>query len=164
LFACEIRNQIDAPHLKAKTYFAANTFSFAEVRAKMTAMKPQFICALILSSKTPAKLAKFYKDVLGLPMVKRDATQYTSHTGVTHFAIHKTPKGKQPTRRTEIGFQIPNLDGFVKKLTTKKIKLVSPIQSYPWARSAQINDPEGNIIYLMELPESSLKQLRKFST
>jgi predicted enzyme related to lactoylglutathione lyase len=126
----------------------------------MVTMKPEFLCALILSSKTPAKLAKFYKDVLGLPMVKRDATQFTSNTGLTHFAIHKTPKGKEPTRNAEIGFQFSNLDAFVKKLEAKKIKLVSPIQTYPWARSAQINDPEGNQIYLMELPKSSLKQLR----
>jgi len=117
-----------------------------------------FFCALILKCKTPSRLAAWYRDVLGIPMKAR-GDDFSGMVGRVHFAIHGLSDGQSPTTGAELGFHIAGLDAFVAGLAAKGVALADPIREYPWARSAQIRDPLGNTVYLMELPEASLRAL-----
>jgi predicted enzyme related to lactoylglutathione lyase len=125
-------------------------------------MGPQFLSALILNSRAPEKLAAFYRDHLGLPFTQRDKSSgdFSCMLGETHFAIHKIKPGKSSAGNAEIGLHFPELDQLVASLESKKVRIVEPIKEYPWARSAEIRDPDGNVIYLMQLPQASVMQIK----
>lgn len=123
-------------------------------------MTSKFLCTLILISETPDALANFYGNVLELTLDKRN-DGFSCMLGNTHFAIHGLKKNQVPTSGLEIGIYIADVDTFVKKLESKNVEIIDPIREYPWARSAQIRDPQGNAIYLMQLPESSLKEIKR---
>jgi hypothetical protein len=121
--------------------------------------KPQFLAAVILSSRSPARLARFYRDLLGVPLERRGPRDFSAMLGQTHFAIHAAAKGQEPTQRAELGLHFADLTGLVKELTARRVALDQPIRDYPWARSAQVSDPDGNVVYLMELPQAALDQV-----
>src|SRR5947209_6650865 len=114
-------------------------------------MGPKFLCALILTAKAPERLAAFYRDVLGLPLERREdpAGAFSCMIGSTHFAIHGAKEGEVSGEglrgNTELGLHFSNLEEFVKGLNARGIEIVDPIREYPWAKSAQIRDPEGNL-------------------
>ena len=114
-------------------------------------MPGKFLSAFILKCEDPKPLADFYKQALGLALEQRGA-EFSCMLGATHFAIHKGAA----TENLELGIYIEDLEEFVSRLESRKIPIVDPIKQYPWARSARIKDPLGNIIYLMELPASSI--------
>jgi predicted enzyme related to lactoylglutathione lyase len=132
-------------------------------------MPGKFLSAFILKCEDPKPLADFYKQALGLPLEQRGA-EFSCMLGATHFAIHKGAATENlelgithfaihkgaATENLELGIYIEDLEEFVSRLESRKIPIVDPIKQYPWARSARIKDPLGNIIYLMELPASSI--------
>lgn len=124
-------------------------------------MTINFLAVLILRCEKPAQIAKFYQDVLGLPLEKRNKNEFTCMLGATFFAVHGLQPGQATTTNAEIGIHFPDLDKFVKGLIRKKIELNEPIKDYPWARAATILDPLGNSIYLMQLPERSLQNIKE---
>ena len=126
-------------------------------------MKPKesrmtFLSALILKCENPEEIALWYRETMEIPMEKR-GDGFSCLLGQTHFAIHPLLPGQRPTRDVEIGLYVADLDDRVRKLESRNIELVDPIREHPWARAAQIRDPSGNLIYLMQLPESSLELL-----
>ena len=123
-------------------------------------MRSTLLCALILKCETPRQVADWYRDVLELPLEEREQG-FSCIFGQTHFAIHGLQNGQSSTRDVEVGIYVPNVDDFVEKLAKKKIELADPVRDYPWARSAQIRDPLGNVIYLMQVPKSSIEELRR---
>ena len=127
-------------------------------------MSTKFLAVLILRCEKPARIAEFYQDALGLPLERRNKDEFTCMLGATFFAIHCLQPGQDPTTNVEIGIHISDLDKFVKKLSRKKIELKEPIKDYPWARAVTILDPLGNSIYLMQLPERSLQNIKEHVT
>jgi hypothetical protein len=123
-------------------------------------MSTQFLAVLILRCEEPARIAEFYQNTVGLPLEQGNENEFTCMLGATFFAIHGLQPGQTATTSTEIGIHIPDLDKFVKELGQKKIALNAPIKDYPWARAATILDPLGNSIYLMQLPERSIQNIR----
>ena len=123
-------------------------------------MHPTFLTVLILRRKEPQKVANWYKEVLGVPLEDRDHG-FSFMLGHTHFAIHGLEDGQSPTHGAEFGIYVPNVDEFVRELQAKKFELSDPVRDYPWARAAQLKDPLGNVIYLMELPKSSIVEIGK---
>jgi hypothetical protein len=123
-------------------------------------MSEPFLAVLILRCDEPARIAKFYREVIDLPLEQRSKSEFTCMLGATFFAIHGLQPGQAATTNAEIGVHCADLDGFVEGLARKKIKLKDPIQDLPWARSATVLDPLGNSVYLMQLPERSLQSLK----
>jgi predicted enzyme related to lactoylglutathione lyase len=103
-------------------------------------------------------VAEWYRDVLELPIEERDQG-FSCVLGQTHFAIHRLQEGQSATRDAELGISVPDVDAFAQRLIRKNIELADPVRDYPWARAAQIRDPLGNVVYLMQLPASSLEEL-----
>jgi hypothetical protein len=121
----------------------------------------KFLAVLILRCEAPERIAGFYRDVLGLPLEMRGKSEFTCMLGATFFAIHGLQKGQAETTNAEIGIHTPDLDGFVKDLTRKKITLKDSIKDYPWARSATVLDPLGNTVYLMQVQERSMQGIQQ---
>src|SRR5271154_5697775 len=117
----------------------------------MAKTEVKFLAVVILNSDAPEKLVAFYRDALGLPLARRDASEnFTCVIGDTFFAIHALQEGKQPTQGVEVGFHFSDVDGFVKQLESKGVQIQDPVKDYPWARAAQVVDPQGNTVYLMQ--------------
>jgi predicted enzyme related to lactoylglutathione lyase len=121
-------------------------------------MDSTFLSVLIIRCEAPKEVAAWYSDKLGLSLKQRDH-DFSCMLGHVHFAIHGLLEGQSATRNAELGIYVPNVDRFVKTLQSKNVELADPVRDYPWARAAQIKDPLGNLIYLMQLPESSLEGL-----
>src|SRR5262249_41221805 len=120
----------------------------------------KFLSVLILRCEEPARIAKFYRDALGLPLEKRGQNEFACMFGAIRFTIHGLQPGQSQTGNAEIGFHIPDLDKFVKGLVQKKVEIKVPITDYPWARAATILDPLGNTVYLMQVTEDSLEFIK----
>jgi predicted enzyme related to lactoylglutathione lyase len=78
-----------------------------------------------------------------------------------HFEKRQSRSFGEPTTGAEIGIYIDDLDIFVKNLEKKGVHIANTIRTDPWAKSAQIEDPEKNLIYLMQLPEASINVIKK---
>src|SRR4051812_25023564 len=121
-------------------------------------MRSIFLSVLILRCEAPREVAAWYSEELGIPLEERGG-DYTCMLGHVHFAIHGLQDGQVRTTGAELGIYISDVDEFVRRLEARKTPLAAPVRDYPWARAAQIRDPLGNLVYLMQLPKSSLQEI-----
>jgi catechol 2,3-dioxygenase-like lactoylglutathione lyase family enzyme len=128
----------------------------------------EFLSAVIVVSRNPARLAEFYRDVVGLPLVDEHHGDSLPHYGCTlgdlHFAIH--PVESFPDRRDGVGsvklaFNVFDLQAFAQRLTAKGVKLLYPPKDTGFFISTAINDPDGNLLEFTQLVDQWFTQLEE---
>lgn len=127
----------------------------------------QFLSAVLLVSRDPERLAKFYRDVLGIPLVEEEHDDTAKHFGCElgdlHFAVHPIENfgSKEPgVGSVKLAFEIFDMDGFINHL---KEHGVAPLYSpKPLGRSriTALRDPDGNEIEFTQLSEGWFKHLQ----
>lgn len=126
----------------------------------------EFFSAVLLVSKDPARLAAFYRDVLGVPIEDEEhegsAKHYGCDLGDIHFAIH--PVEDFPDRRCEVGaiklaFTVFDVHAVVRGLMSKGVEPLYPPRDEGFFISTAVRDPDGNYLELTELCDDWFRHL-----
>ena len=127
----------------------------------------EFLSAVLIVSKDPARLAKFYRQVVGVPLkdeIHGDAPpHYGCSLGDIHFAIH--PVETFPDRRSGVGavklaFNVFDIQAKVRDLAGQGIRVLYPPRDTGFFWSTAIEDPDGNLIEFTQLCDEWFKQLQ----
>jgi predicted enzyme related to lactoylglutathione lyase len=121
----------------------------------------EFLSAVLLTSPDPARLAAFYRDVLGLPLREEQHDAGPAHwggeLGDVHFAIHpagdtmpEAGPGRGPVR---LAFWVFDLESFVQRLASDHgVQCLYPLQEFGASSLVTaISDPDGNEIELTQM-------------
>ena len=109
------------------------------------------IAFTVYPSKDVTKLAEFYTNVLGL-----NKTNHLEEDGKTMYAEYTVGSGyfgimpaewmdREAGSASGIGFEVDDLDGWLKTLQSKGVKTEKPYDT-PVCRVSSIVDPDGNKI------------------
>jgi lactoylglutathione lyase len=105
------------------------------------------------------RAVEFYRDTLGLPMVKHGSFGAEFLDGDTHLGIHPAvhPDAKALVgRHTGITLFVPDLLHYCGVLHDRGVSFVTEPTQQPWGIMAMVADPDGNMLALWEdkLPEA----------
>jgi predicted enzyme related to lactoylglutathione lyase len=128
----------------------------------------EFLSAVLIVSENPARLAEFYREVVGVPL--KDETHGTSRAhygcnlGDLHFAIH--PLESFPDRRHGVGavklaLNVFDLHALVEKLESKGVRPLYPPQDTGFFISTAIIDPDGNYIEFTQMCDEWFRLLEE---
>ena len=114
----------------------------------------------VLPTPDPEALRTFYEDTLGLtPFGERPASVMYRVGEGTLFAL--TRSGIRPAGHTQVVFTVPDLEGEVAELRGRGVvfeayetpKTENGIARMPAGRAAWFEDPDGNLIGLIQFDE-----------
>ncbi|HWV74752.1 MAG TPA: VOC family protein, partial [Pseudosphingobacterium sp.] len=104
----------------------------------------------IMSSTDPEKLARFYNEVLGIPLKLNRHGNMPAHwecdyNGI-HFAILKRKSSQQPNENIVLSFRVDDINEFV---AAHNIELIHPIMDLgDGAFVVSFKDTDGNTLRL----------------
>lgn len=127
--------------------------------------RPKSICGVILVTNDVERLAAFYCDTLGLPLEREEHGDLPVHYGVdigtTHLGIHPPQSfGRTKARPGGAVFalEIDDLDMRLSSLAERGVSPVVPKHDEGFGPVAAIEDPDGNLIELVELTHEFEKE------
>jgi predicted enzyme related to lactoylglutathione lyase len=124
---------------------------------------PSHICGIFILSQDPTALAKFYREVIGLPLTYDHADEVNGANGVehyecdfgeVHFAIHPSRGDRDlshPNNAVNFALAVDSLDAFIERLQSMNIELLFGPLDLDFGRLAGVIDPDGNTVQLTEL-------------
>lgn len=106
-----------------------------------------------------ARAIAFYRDGLGLPVIKQGSFGAEFLEGETHIAVHPAvhPDAKALVgRHTGITLFVPDLLHYCGQLHDRGVRFIAEPTQQSWGIMAMVADPDGNVLALWEdkLPES----------
>jgi predicted enzyme related to lactoylglutathione lyase len=126
--------------------------------------KVEFLSAVLLVSNDAARLAAFYRDVLGVPLIE-EGSYWGSTLGDLHFAIHSVEDFEDDPSTgvgaIKLAFAVADIDAACTKLEQRGVELVYPPKDLNWCKMTAIRDPDGNYIELTELGADWFRHLEK---
>jgi catechol 2,3-dioxygenase-like lactoylglutathione lyase family enzyme len=127
----------------------------------------QGFSGILLVSENPERLARFYRDVLGIPLEDEHHEGTLPHWGCTlgesHFAIHPIadfPDGTSGVGAIKLAFTVFDVRAFAARLEERGIRLLYPPRDEGFFISAALLDPDGNFVELTELCDEWFEMLR----
>ena len=128
----------------------------------------EFLSAVLLVSKDAARLATFYRDVLGLPLreQQRDTVTYwEGNLGELPIAIHPIDSFGEDQRigvgAVRLGFAVRDIDQVAAVLEGQGLELLFAPRDLGWGKMTAIHDPDGNYVELTELGADWFRHLEK---
>lgn len=125
----------------------------------------EFLSAVLVTSPEPARLATFYREVLGLPLAPEEHGGSPGHwaceLGDVHFAIHQgeTAPGPGPVR---FALWVMDLQRMVERLRGLGVELLHPVQRLgEESLVAALLDPDGNEVELTQMGATWFQHLRE---
>jgi lactoylglutathione lyase len=90
---------------------------------------------------------RFYRDLLGLPVLTDEEWGVVLQTGTVQLFLH--PRGDQDQRGVELVFDVDDVDEVVTDLRSHGVTVVDEPGDREWGdRDASVADPDGNSVYL----------------
>ncbi len=135
----------------------------------MAFQKTEFMCAVLIVSKDPERLFKFYRDGLGFPLEEEQHGKTQKHYGCElgdlHFAIHPVEnfQDKEPgVGSIKLAFEIFDMESFVQRLKKNGIETLYPPKPL-MANSliTSVRDPDGNEIEFTQLSDRWFNHLEE---
>jgi predicted enzyme related to lactoylglutathione lyase len=125
-------------------------------------MPNEFLSAVIVVSEQPERLARFYIDVLDLPLLPERHDDDLPHWGGTlgqlHFAIHDVRDFPEHQRTgagaVVLALAVTDLDDLLGRLRGLAVEPLYPPRDLGWTRMTAVLDPDGNLVELTQLAES----------
>ena len=122
----------------------------------------EFLSAVLITSAEPGRLAAFYRDGLGVPLVSEEhggQSHWGCELGDVHFAVHpgESGSGRGSTRFALRDF---DLESYVARLQEKGIPCLYPIERLgegSWVTA--VRDPDGNAVELTQMSEQWVRHL-----
>ena len=109
------------------------------------------------------EIKRFYKEILGIPVVEESPNFIMFNTKTSKLAFHKLAKGPRLDRPTvELHLEVNDVDEVYNSLQRKGIKFADKPTNMRWGtRTAGFRDPEGYQVEILgPLKESeTLKEL-----
>jgi catechol 2,3-dioxygenase-like lactoylglutathione lyase family enzyme len=119
---------------------------------------PTSVCGVILVTNDVERLAAFYRDMMDLPLEREEHGELPVHygvdVGITHLGIHPPASFGRGTARpggSVFALQVDDLDSWLDRLDSRGIRPVVPKHDEGFGPVAAIEDPDGNLIELVEL-------------
>jgi lactoylglutathione lyase len=105
------------------------------------------------------RAVEFYRDTLGLPMIKHGSFGAEFLEGDTHVGVHPAvhPQAKALVgRHTGITLFVPDLLHYCGVLHDRGVRFLTEPTQQAWGIMAMISDPDGNVLALWEdkMPEA----------
>jgi predicted enzyme related to lactoylglutathione lyase len=128
----------------------------------------EFLSAVLIVSENPARLASFYREVVGIRLTDEahggSLPHYGCALGDVHFAIH--PVETFPDRRHGVGavklaLNIFDINALVERLESNGVKLLYPPHDTGFFLTTAINDPDGNFIEFTQMSDDWFKLLEE---
>jgi len=119
-------------------------------------------------SRDAARLATFYRDVLGLPLKQEQHDHMKPHWGCflgdLYFAVHPCRdsvelSGEQGA--VTLAFSVFDIDAVAAMLERQGVELLYPPRDLGWCKRTAVSDPDGNNIELTELGADWYRHLEK---
>jgi predicted enzyme related to lactoylglutathione lyase len=124
-----------------------------QIQARSSRMQIEQLSALIFRSEDPGRLARFYREHLGIPFAphghgKMPAHQEAWFEGI-HFAVLKPTKDEHVLAPT---FRVRGLQSYIERLGSRGVSLLRPtLQLDENMHVASFRDIDGNTFNLIEL-------------
>jgi predicted enzyme related to lactoylglutathione lyase len=118
------------------------------------------IGAVILLVSDMKSSIKFYRDILGMKLKEqsKDWTEFSE--GGTVLALHPTSKKKiKKNNSMLVGFSVSDFDDIINGLKQKKVKFYKKPKEEPFGKHAIIQDPDGHLISIVQMPQEELSQI-----
>ena len=126
----------------------------------------EFLSAVIIVSENPARLAEFYREVVGIDLKDEShgasLPHYGCNLGDIHFAIHPVetfPDQRHGVGAVKLAFNVFDIKALVARLENQGIKVLYPPHNTGFFWSTAINDPDGNFIEFTEMCDEWFKML-----
>ena len=110
--------------------------------------------AAILLVEDLQKCMSFYRDTLELKIKNQspDWVEFQNESQSAVLALHPARIKQKGTPNTLVGFNVSNLESVCKKLEDKHVKFYKKITQESFGKHAIIEDPEGHLISIAEIP------------
>jgi lactoylglutathione lyase len=118
------------------------------------------IGAVILLVSDIKRSIRFYHDTLGMEL-KQESKDWTElSTRGTVLALHPARKKKiKKNNGMLVGFSISDFDDVISSLKKKRIKFYKKPKQEPFGKHAIIQDPDGHLISIVQMPQEDLSQI-----
>lgn len=121
-------------------------------------MSVEFFSAVLIYSKNHIELAKFYKEIIGIPLEDEQhgnsPLHYGCELGDIHFAIHPADENDEVgVGSMKLAFEVFDMNSHIKKLESHGVKLLYPPKPMGPMLLTAIKDPDGNTIEFTQLGE-----------
>ena len=114
------------------------------------------IVFLALRARNYEDTARFYRDVLGVPVEEEDHSdegphnEYSWHNPYFHFAIFPASEDEEATR-TELAFSVKDFQEVHRRAVADGVRILAAPRQEPWGFGAEYIDPDGNTVGVYEL-------------
>jgi catechol 2,3-dioxygenase-like lactoylglutathione lyase family enzyme len=118
------------------------------------------IGAVILLVSDMKRSVKFYRDTLGMEMKEKskDWTEFSMRGTV--LALHPSRKKRFSKSKTMlVGFSVSDFDDVCDSLKKKKVKFYKKPKQEPFGKHAIIQDPDGHLISIVQMPQENIAQI-----
>ncbi len=128
----------------------------------------EFLSAVIIVSRNPERLARFYREVVGIDLADERHGDSLPHFGTTlgdiHFAIHPVetfPGTPYAVGAVKIALSVFDLEATVKRIKERGVRLLYPPRDTGYFISTAIEDPDGNFIELTRMCDDWFRRLEQ---
>lgn len=129
----------------------------------------EFLSAVVIVSDDAERLARFYRDQLGVPLRPEQHGETLQHWGCelgdVHFAIHPRENFQRDPNvgvgAVKLAFMVFDLDAYLQTLTQRGIQPLYEPEQVGRMRMTAVRDPDGNFIELTELGRNWFEHLRE---
>jgi predicted enzyme related to lactoylglutathione lyase len=118
------------------------------------------IGAVILLVSDMKRSTKFYRDTLGMKLKQQSKGWTEFSEGGTVLALH--PASKKKIKRNKsmlVGFSVSDFDDVINGLKKKKVKFYKKPKDEPFGKHTIIQDPDGHLISIVQMPQEELSQI-----
>ena len=118
------------------------------------------IGAVILLVSDMKRSTKFYRDTLGMKLKQQSKGWTEFSEGGTVLALH--PARKKRIKKNNgmlVGFSVSDFDDVVNGLKKKKAKFYKKPKKEPFGMHTIIQDPDGHLISIVQMPQEELSQI-----
>jgi lactoylglutathione lyase len=118
------------------------------------------IGAVILLVSDIKRSIRFYHDTLGMEL-KQESKDWTElSTRGTVLALHPARKKKiKKNNGMLVGFSISDFDDVINSLKKKRVKFYKKPKQEPFGKHTIIQDPDGHLISIVQMPQEDLSQI-----
>jgi lactoylglutathione lyase len=118
------------------------------------------IGAVILLVSNMKRSIRFYRDTLGMDL-KQESKDWTEFsTRGTVLALHPAKRKRiKKNNGMLVGFSISDFDDVINSLKKKRVKFYKKPKQEPFGKHAIIQDPDGHLISIVQMPQEELSQI-----
>ena len=118
------------------------------------------IGAVILLVSDMNRSVKFYRDVLKMPLKEKSKDWVEFSDRGTVIALHPAKKKRFPKNNSMlVGFSVSDFDDVCNGLKSKRVKFFKKPKQEPFGKHAIIQDPDGHLISIMQMPQEDPSQV-----